>query len=256
MGEAQQPNEINWRQVLVGNLRLLLFLALAGAGMLSVFWYFQPDGLSPADVALASGYPVAADTLPGSAFAANGIRQRYAQSTGPTTIAIISGHKGNDAGAVCDDGLTEAQVNETIAQLVVEGLRARGVEATLLDEFDTRLPGYRGTALVSIHADSCGYFNELATGYKVAAAPGAGSQVLMNCMEGSYARATQLPYNANTITPHMTDYHAFRAIDSATPAIIIETGFMNLDRDLLTAAPAVPAQGIVDGLLCFLDKTP
>ena len=255
MGEYEQQNEIDWRQVLLSNLRLLLFLALGLAGMLSVFWYFQPDGLSPADVALASGLPDAVGTG-GAGGAASAVRQRYAQSPGPAAIAIISGHKGSDAGAVCDDGLTEAEVNETIANMVVAALGARGVEATLFNEFDERLPGYRGTALVSVHADSCIYYNDLATGYKIAASSAVASQTLMSCMEGNYARATQLPYNANTITPHMTDYHVFRAIDSATPAIIIETGFMNLDRAMLTTTPQLPVQGIVDGILCFLDRTP
>lgn len=255
MGEIEQANEINWRRVLGNNLRLLLFLSLAAAGMLSVFWYFQPTGLSPADVALASGYPVAG-TSAAAGGAPAGSGQRYTQSMGPTTIAIVSGHMGFDPGAVCDDGLTEAQVNETIARLVVDALIAGGVDATLLEEFDVQLEGYRATALISIHADSCGYFNALATGYKIAAAPTAASQTLLDCMESTYARATRLPYNVNTITPHMTNYHAFRAIDSGTPAIIIETGFMNLDRALLTATPEQPAQGIVDGILCFLDKTP
>ena len=50
----------------------------------------------------------------------------------------------------------------------------------------------------------------------------------------------------------MRDYHSFREIAPSTPAAIIETGFMNADRSLLTEHPDRAAQGIVDGILCFL----
>jgi N-acetylmuramoyl-L-alanine amidase len=50
----------------------------------------------------------------------------------------------------------------------------------------------------------------------------------------------------------MTDYHAFNEIDSETPAAIIETGFMNLDREILTQNPDVIARGITAGILCFV----
>ena len=38
------------------------------------------------------------------------------------------------------------------------------------------------------------------------------------------------------------------------PAAIIETGFMNLDRQFLTTQPEVAAQGIVAGIICYLDN--
>ena len=52
----------------------------------------------------------------------------------------------------------------------------------------------------------------------------------------------------------MTDYHAFRLLAPGTPAIILETGFMYQDRSLLTQQPELPAQGVVDGILCFLNQ--
>jgi len=55
----------------------------------------------------------------------------------------------------------------------------------------------------------------------------------------------------------MTQYHAFYEINPDTPAAIIETGFMLDDRDLLVGQPELVAQGIVDGLVCFLNgETP
>jgi len=52
----------------------------------------------------------------------------------------------------------------------------------------------------------------------------------------------------------MTDYHAFRTIPVGVPAIIIEVGFMNLDRDILTNHPDIPAAGVTNGILCYLDQ--
>jgi N-acetylmuramoyl-L-alanine amidase len=65
---------------------------------------------------------------------------------------------------------------------------------------------------------------------------------------------TQLPYHENTITPHMTDYHAFRKIALGTPAIIIEVGFISLDRELLTTGADLVSDALVDGILCYLDS--
>ena len=75
-----------------------------------------------------------------------------------------------------------------------------------------------------------------------------------NNMEDAYRNATQMNYHANTITPDMADYHAFRELAPGTPALIIEVGFMNLDRELLTTNADIPARGITDGILCFLNQ--
>ena len=50
----------------------------------------------------------------------------------------------------------------------------------------------------------------------------------------------------------MTYYHAFDEIHSTTTAVIIETGFLHLDRQILTENADLVAQGIVNGLLCFI----
>ena len=75
-------------------------------------------------------------------------------------IGIVSGHAGNDPGAVCVDGngqvtLTEADVNLEIAAIVQQKLIEAGYQVDLLREFDSRLNGYRALAIVSIHNDSC-----------------------------------------------------------------------------------------------------
>jgi N-acetylmuramoyl-L-alanine amidase len=175
-------------------------------------------------------------------------------------IGLVSGHKGNDSGAVCPDGLTEAQVNYDIAVRVQAGLEANGFRVDLLDEFDLRLEGYRALALVSIHNDSCEYINDLATGYKVAR--GLKSQApdksdrLVACLIDRYAQATGLGFHTGSITPDMTFYHGFDELDPATPAAIIETGFLNLDRRILTEEPYRVAQGVIDGILCYIRGEP
>ena len=50
-------------------------------------------------------------------------------------IGIVAGHWGNDSGAVCSDGLTEAEVNLEIASLVQKNLADRGYKVDLLKEF-------------------------------------------------------------------------------------------------------------------------
>ena len=178
-------------------------------------------------------------------------------------IGIVSGHRGNDSGAVCTDStgkvtLTEADVNFSIASLVQKKLVDRGFQVDLLNEFDTRLNGYRAVAIVSIHNDSCQYINDQATGFKVAASVNTRdmnrANRLLACLVDRYRRDTGLPFHPNSITPDMTSYHAYSEIDPDTPAAIIETGFLDLDQEILTKHTDQVADGVVDGILCFVNN--
>ena len=173
-------------------------------------------------------------------------------------IGIVSGHWGSDSGAACDNGLVEAEVNQTIATLVQKQLITLGYEVDLLKEFDPKLKDYRASALVSIHADSCKFINDEATGFKVATALARSNREdstrLAACIRNRYAHITQLPHHSTSLTPDMTSYHAFAEIDIDTPAAIIEAGFLNLDQQFLTEHPDIAAQGIVSGILCFLNN--
>jgi N-acetylmuramoyl-L-alanine amidase len=172
-------------------------------------------------------------------------------------IGIVAGHYGFDPGAVCPNGLREVDVNLEIATLVQKNLTDLGYTVDLLQEFDPQLNGYRGSVLVSIHADSCAYVNEQATGYKVAAALSEQnlptSQRLTACLTDRYGQITGLPYHSS-VTPDMSYYHAFNEIDMETTAAIIETGFLNLDQQFLTEKSDVAAEGIVAGIVCFLNQ--
>ena len=175
-------------------------------------------------------------------------------------IGIVAGHAGNDSGAVCRDSngnvtLTEAEVNMSIASRVQKLLTDQGYQVDLLNEFDTRLNGYRAVALVSIHNDSCDYINDEATGFKVAAAVNTHdfnrATRLTECLRDRYQSVTGLRFHAGSITNDMRGYHAFSEIDPNTIAAIIETGFLNLDQELLVKEPDKVAYGVAQGILCF-----
>lgn len=180
---------------------------------------------------------------------------------GPLPIGIVAGHWGdnNDPGAVCDGWLREVDVNLAVAQRVVEALRRKGYPVDLLKEFDPRLEGYRARALVSIHADACLYPE--ATGFKVARVEESAiphvEDYLVACLVRRYGARTGLPFHEGSVTPDMTQYHTFYEIDPNTPGAIIEIGFLLADRELLLHRQDLVAQGIVEGILCFLEgETP
>lgn len=174
-------------------------------------------------------------------------------------VGLVVGHWGNDAGAICPEslgGYREVDINHVIADETRKLLEPYGIRVDLLKEFDDRLDGFQAQALVSIHADTCQYSSDDATGYKIAEARGNQrpdqAARLLNCLKTRYSQATSLPYDPNRITRDMTEYHAFSEINPITPAVIIETGYMNLDQQLLVEQPGLVAQGIADGILCYL----
>lgn len=198
--------------------------------------------------ALGFGLPDASD-LP---------RQALVGAAWDQQVALISGHAGNDSGAVCEDAngnvlVTEAEINARVANLTAERLRRAGADVTILDEYDERLEGLHAAVLISLHADSC----IDASGYKAAvhaySAIPAINDRLLACIEQSYPTATGLPHHPNTVTHNMTEYHAFKRIDPLTPAAIIELGFLGGDQSLLVNQPELAAKGVADSILCFLE---
>ena len=246
-----------------GVLRHMGVVLAASALFATAFTAWTPASLSPGEfvaqlLAAASARPAAVqpnaegEIVP----AESGVR-----------IGIVAGHSGAnptsgyvDPGAVCEDGLTELQVNQNIANLVVRSLQAAGYNADLLEEWDPRMTGYRAVALVSIHADSCVFINNDATGFKVAAALDTAipdrAQRLVDCLADRYAADTGLAFRSGSITRDMTEYHSFYEINSDTPAAIIETGFLYLDREFLTREPERAARGIAEGILCYINNEP
>ena len=79
---------------------------------------------------------------------------------------------------------------------------------------------------------------------------------LTACLRSRYSAATLLPLHSTSVTADMTSYHAFDEIHESTPAAIIETGFLNADRAILTQRPDVVAYGVATGILCYLRAEP
>jgi N-acetylmuramoyl-L-alanine amidase len=185
-------------------------------------------------------------------------------------VGIIAGHSGPpqedsftiDPGAVCDDNsdnipeLTELQINTNVARLVVEKLLERGYEVDLLNEFDDRLNNYRADALLSIHTNDCQNYGFGGTGYN-AAGPSSrvlrgADEALVRCVINNYGSVTGLERHFG-LTEDMTSYHTFREISVDTPVAIIEIGFMFADRQFLVNEQETIAEGITQGLMCFLE---
>jgi N-acetylmuramoyl-L-alanine amidase len=61
-----------------------------------------------------------------------------------------------------------------------------------------------------------------------------------------------MTFHAGSITSDMREYHAFSEIDPNVVTAIIETGFLNLDRQILTEETDRVAEGIVNGILCYV----
>lgn len=261
-----------------GWLKYVAFAAIVGAGVF-VFLNLQP----PLPPASSDATPDAnATPLPTSPPFFPVISLPQFPTTAPTRvptsilpeIAIVAGHWANalkdseptvhDSGAVCPDGLREVDINKAVADQTVAILQDRGYHTVLLEEFDDRYkqdPPFKPKVFLSIHSDSClvGADYAFATGYKIAHAEPSDNEKqdsrLVTCLTRSYdpvAVKYDKPFNANTITRAMTEYHAFRKIDRSTPAAIIELGFLGQDRDFLVNHQEEMGRALADGLEEFL----
>lgn len=240
-----------------GTVMTIVVAALAAALTATILsWWTSPASLDPDLRASLSIANATSDiqALPTAIATPNWLRR----------IGVVSGHRGpeNDPGAVCQGPngevlLTENEVNFAIAQRVVQGLRERGYNVDLLDEFDMRLEGYQAAALVSIHANDCStYGGEYPSGFLIAQAEtrseGGDDTRLRECIAQYYGRASGLERRYG-LTRDMTDYHIFREIHPRTPGVILETGFMLADQELLVNNPDRLAQSVIDGVICFLE---
>jgi N-acetylmuramoyl-L-alanine amidase len=252
------PPRPSFVAALVEAARHIVLVMGVGAVLSTIFTIWTPNAVLPADVLAqietailrvnTEAAPLGPTPLPPTATPAL------------PKIGIVAGHNGpqNDPGTVCPDGLTEAAVNLDIATRVKAGLEANGFYVDLLDEFDQRLNGYQALAVVSIHNDSCAFIDAdpPPSGFKVAGAINGGaperSKRLVACLIDRYPEQTNLRHDVGRVTLDMTQYHTYSEVDASTPVAIIETGYLNLDRKLLTEEPYRAAQGVMDGLLCYV----
>ena len=154
----------------------------------------------------------------------------------------------------------EVEVNMQIAERVVGDLRAAGVTADLLPA--TVPPDYQADAFVAIHADGAG---PRASGYKVAAPRRASlaSKLLRDAISRAYGQVTGIPEDRYGVTFNMLGYYAFswtryeHAVAPATPAAIIETGYLTSaqDRTIILERPEIAALGVTMGILSYLAES-
>ncbi len=244
----------------IGGFLRTIFVVLISAGLVATIltWFTDPQFLNPEVVkglqgnrpALIADVTTIPTIQPTVAVTPNWLQR----------IGVVAGHRGpeNDPGAVCDDGLTEAEITFDVAQKIVSNLRALNYTVDLLDEFDPRLNDYQAAALISIHANTCQDFGEVVSGYLVAKAasrPDGGiDDILAECLAQKYEERVDLERRFS-LTLDMTDYHTFREIHPLTPAAIVELGFMLADRDYLTEKPDLLAEALTNGVICFLQPS-
>lgn len=221
-----------------------------------LMWWTSPDFLSPQLRTNLAAVPATA-------------RPSIATRTAIPTpvwfnrIGILAGHTGinptsgmADPGATCQDGFFERQATEGAATRVVAILRGKGYQVDLLEEYGfERLTGYQAAVFLSLHADSCDEFGY--GGFK-SSYPTERYTVrdadtrLDECIRQNYGAVTGLTFRPDNITDNMRLYWHFKRIAPTTPAGILELGFLSHDRALLTTGIDKVAQGIVNGILCFL----
>ena len=255
MQRNTEDSELGW--FIRRNMAVIIFLLIAAGGMYYLYINFNPDEGRP--FTISTGSQTESNSNVEGAVSYEGVdfgnvSQQCVQSPGPLRIALVVGHRGSDSGAVCEDGLQEVQVNEAIAAKVQASLEQVGLPVTLFGEFDERINGFSSVALVSLHADSCTPLDPSFTGYKTSINASPQSDLLKNCIEENYANVTGLTEHTTTITDDMIHYHAFRDVSNDSPAILLEMGFMFNDRDLLTIRADTAAQGISNGILCFVQS--
>lgn len=222
------------QEILPGLAAALGLIALAGA---LIFFTSRPQTLSPSPTKT----PIAT--------------HNPSPTPLPLKVGIVSGHWKYDGGAMCPDGTLEVDINYQIAIEVVNLLKERGHKVDLLAEFDPLLQGYEADALVSLHSDSC---IPGVSGFKAARAWNSfipeEEDRLLECLYEEYGKVTGLQPHQWSITIDMHGYHVFGEVAPATPAAIIEMGFMADDAELLRHRQDTVAQGIVAGIECFLEK--
>ncbi|MEM9776793.1 MAG: N-acetylmuramoyl-L-alanine amidase [Chloroflexota bacterium] len=252
MQRLREDSELGW--FLRRNLAVIVFLLIATGGLVYIYRTFDPDESRPFTVQDAAATDNSEGANIGLETANFGnVSQQFAQSPGPLRLAIVVGHRGSDPGAVCDDGLTEVEINENVAVQALAILEEAGYSVSLLSEFDPRLQGFSKDMVVSLHSDSCTPLDPSFTGFKTTVNQSLEAERLKTCIEENYAQMTGLPIHSATITVDMTQYHAFNKISAESPALLLEMGFMYNDRELLTTYSDIAARGVANGILCFMN---
>ena len=149
-----------------GLLRAFIIVIVASGLMATIFTWWTPNGFISDSARQGLSIAMATDAVtqvPTALPTPNWARK----------IGIVSGHRGNDSGAVCPDGLTEASINLSVAELVVQNLRGWAIRSICWTSSTRAFNDYQAATLLSIHSNTCQNFGEAVNGFIVAACGGA-----------------------------------------------------------------------------------
>jgi N-acetylmuramoyl-L-alanine amidase len=154
------------------------------------------------------------------------------------------------------NGVNERDLNRALVSAIAAKLTAQGFRVDILPA--TVPVGYTADAFIAIHCDFAS--DPAIRGYKVGLPwrASVASLALRDALDRTFAQ-TEQPFH-NAVNSTMRGYYAFNylrydhAITPATPAVIIEAGFITnpLDFTLLTAGQAELAETISAGISDFL----
>ena len=175
-------------------------------------------------------------------------------------IGILAGHWQDSTGEVCSDGMIEADVNQALAVRAAQSLTDMGYVVDIFPEYDLALLNYHSAAFVAIYSGSCAESPLPPSGFKVASSLTAQNPDKVNqlaiCLSEQYQKATKLPFSYEVLNPDHPSYHIFRDVHPETPAVMIEVGSLKTDRSMIVGQSGTVSDGIVAGILCYLNGQP
>ena len=202
---------------------------------------------------------------PRSVFRTPSLSEMLAQQTSETSlrvsqdrqIGLLAGYWRSERGKVCADGVREEQITLAVAERTAVLLNTAGYQVDIFEENDVDLLNYKGVALVAIYAGECGNPPASLSGFLIAtelkpAFPDK-SNTLAVCMAEKYANTTGLSFSYQIIPPDQPLSALFRQVDPTTPTLMIQIGALGADRELLTEQTQKVAQGIFNGLFCYIE---
>jgi N-acetylmuramoyl-L-alanine amidase len=156
--------------------------------------------------------------------------------------------------------LKEWQVNYNIAEKTAALLRQTGFTVFILPTVIP--PGFTADIFIAIHADQNA--NKAVGGFKAAAAANdmtGKAAILAHMLDSVFTETTGINQDKH-VTRNMTDYYAFNrkffrhSISEKTIGVIVENGFLTnaFDQHILVNYPEIPARGLANGLIRFVNN--
>jgi len=182
--------------------------------------------------------------------------ETHVAETVPIQVGIHVGHYQHNEGFQCPDDIKEVDVNYVIANKVSLLLAASGIMVDVLQEYDLKLINYKADALVSIHTRSCTDPSAAQSGFYIRNSLSSTNvdkaNTLAACLGEQYQLNTGLVFQYEPINVQDPSSHIFVDINTQTPAVLIETGSLAVDRGVIVGSSDRAASGITAGILCFL----